>query len=53
MRYFGACQVCEHAVKLEDMGRKGDLADSAMILAELEAEIEQLTATLSDYLRGI
>ena len=44
VRYFGADQVCEHAAKLEDMGRKGELADAEAILTDLESEIAQVTA---------
>jgi HPt (histidine-containing phosphotransfer) domain-containing protein len=51
MRYFGACQVCERAVKLEDMGRKGQLVDPEAILADLEGEIARLIAALGDYLQ--
>jgi CheY-like chemotaxis protein len=53
VRYFGANEACEHAARLEDMGREGDLADSAAVLAGLEAEVAQVTAVLSDYLRGL
>ena len=53
MRYFGAFQICERAAKLEDMGRKGDLTDSETILGDLEAEVTQVTAILSDYVREI
>jgi two-component system, sensor histidine kinase and response regulator len=53
VRYFGANQVCEHVAQLENMGRKGELADSETILADLEVEIAQVTAVLSDYLRGV
>ena len=41
----------QHATELEDMGRKGDIADSAAIFADLEAEIVQMTAALAEYLR--
>ena len=52
MRYFVACQVCECAAKLEDMGGKGEVADAEAILADLETEITQVTAELSDSLRN-
>ena len=39
VRYFGANQVCEHAAKLEDMGRKGELAGAEAIFAALEEEL--------------
>ncbi len=48
VRYFSAHRACEQAAKLEDLGRKGQLADSAAILADLEAEIAEVTATLSN-----
>ena len=53
LRYFVACQVCDRAAKLEDMGRKGEVADAEAILADLEAEIAQVTAVLSEDLREI
>jgi HPt (histidine-containing phosphotransfer) domain-containing protein len=52
VRYFGATQACGNAAQLENMGRKGELADAEAILAALEAEISQVTAVLSDYLQG-
>ncbi len=52
VRYFGAKRVGEHAAKLEDMGRKGELADAEAIFAALEGELAQLTAVLSDGLQG-
>ena len=53
VRYFGADQVCEHAAKLEDMGRKGELVDAEAILAALAGETGRLIAALSDNLQGI
>jgi CheY-like chemotaxis protein len=51
LRYFVADRACRHAVSLEDLGRKGELAGAAPILALLEGDLEQVTAALSDYLR--
>jgi signal transduction histidine kinase/CheY-like chemotaxis protein len=52
VRYFGAKEVCEHAARLEDMGRIGALAEARPIFAALEAEIARVTAVLADYVRG-
>ena len=51
MRYFGASHVCGHAAKLEDMGRRGELADAEASFAALEGEIARVAAVLVDYLR--
>ena len=53
VRYFGATEACDHAAKLEDMGRKGEIADAEAMSADLEAEIARVIGALSDYLRGI
>jgi len=53
MRCFGANQICQHAAKLEDLARKGEIAGAETILADMEAEIEQLTLVLSDSLHEI
>ncbi len=52
VRYFGASQVCQHAAKLEDMGRKAESAGAEAILASLDAELARVTAALSEYLKG-
>ena len=52
VRYFGASQVCQHAARLEDMGRKGDMADVEAAFTVLEGEVARVTAALSDDSRG-
>jgi len=53
VRYFGARQVCQRAAGLEALGAQSDLAGAMPALAALETDVQQLTAVLADYLRGI
>jgi HPt (histidine-containing phosphotransfer) domain-containing protein len=53
VRYFGARQVCHRASELEELGKRNELAGAASALAALETDVQQLTAVLADYLRGI
>lgn len=39
VRYFGANQVCQHAAKLEDMGRNGKLVGAEAVFAVIEEEL--------------
>ena len=41
-----------HTAQLEEMGRTGDLSNSAALLAGLRGEVARLLAVFSDYLRG-
>jgi len=52
MRYFGENPAANHAFELEVMGRDGDVSRAEEALAALEAEMEQFTSTLLDYMRA-
>jgi CheY-like chemotaxis protein len=47
VRYFGATAVYNSALRLESMGRDGDLEKASEVLASLEKSIEQLLAALA------
>ena len=48
---FGIARACQLALELEDMGRKGALADAEALLAELETELARVTAALAAHLQ--
>ena len=48
-RSFGAYAACEAALKLEEMGREGDLTQAESASAELDREIAHLTRALAEY----
>jgi len=52
VRYFGAHNAFELALKLEDQGRQGDLTNAERLCADLKIELDQVTRALADYLRG-
>ena len=49
VRSFGAHAACEVALKLEEMGREGDLTQAESASAELDREIAHLTRALAEY----
>ncbi|HUT94750.1 MAG TPA: response regulator [Thermoguttaceae bacterium] len=49
IRYFGQGPAYQHAYRLEEMGRDGQLEDAGPTLAALEGDMEQLTSLLLDY----
>jgi len=46
---FGAHAACEAALKLEELGREGDLTRAEFACTELDREIAHLTRALAVY----
>ena len=51
IRYFGLTEAFKHALQLEEMGGREDLAKATPIVDALEREVERLTAILTEYIR--
>ena len=49
MRFFGCHLACEHAFRLETMGKEQELRDAASRLDVLQQEMTRLTPKLLDY----
>jgi signal transduction histidine kinase/DNA-binding response OmpR family regulator len=50
---FAAEHVVAHALRLESLGRSGQLQDAAPILADLERELDRLTAAVQNMLERV
>jgi HPt (histidine-containing phosphotransfer) domain-containing protein len=51
LRYFGKTAAFAQALGVEELARRGDLPAAAAALPQLEAEIERIVLSLSDYLQ--